>query len=383
MRFPVDADLVVFLYTASKIAFGSIPRLRRNVPKVPARYQIENVPLGSLTEAQTRYFAPYDKKLDAMNYWPVCTYRITNYGHCLLRQYVNPSETSRGVLIYELASTSTVAAPSGIIARRHSTSVQRRSHLTTRNAKLKTIFDRPPYQVVQECPQVSEPSEMKCIHDTRAQTMGCPGTPLSDPVSILKDVQSEHERFTAHQLSTAPTRPCPVKPAMPSPTGPLACHPQPSQPVRASLLPASVSARRNRRLSFPRLRLPELRTRRRPSRLQRRFFSVVQPGRNPARHLVAGAIIGYVLERQTFVWVFLLTDVLGRILPEPLSVPCRTAPSLAWWLTPSPRLKSAAVQFCCPRPLHRTKPAPHSLHTNLYSVSWYRTHSPRNLTPQQ
>ena len=43
--------------------------------------------------------------------------------------------------------------------------------LTTRNAKLKTILDRPPYQVVQECPQVSEPSEMKCIHDTRAQTM--------------------------------------------------------------------------------------------------------------------------------------------------------------------------------------------------------------------
>ena len=124
MRFPVDADLVVFLYTASKIAFGSIPRLRRNVPKVPARYQIENVPLGSLTEAQTRYFAPYDKKLDAMNYWPVCTYRITNYGHCLLRQYVNPSETSRCVvLIYDWLSTSTVAAPSATIALCHSTPV--------------------------------------------------------------------------------------------------------------------------------------------------------------------------------------------------------------------------------------------------------------------
>ncbi|MFZ0146698.1 MAG: hypothetical protein WAL08_20260 [Candidatus Sulfotelmatobacter sp.] len=317
MRFPVDADLVVFLYTASKIAFGSIPRLRRNVPKVPARYQIENVPLGSLTEAQTRYFAPYDKKLDAMNYWPVCTYRITNYGHCLLRQYVNPSETSRCVvLIYELAlNVDGRRTFSNNCTMSFHTRFSDDRILTTRNAKLKTILDRPPYQVVQECPQVSEPSEMKCIHDTRAQTMGCPVTPLSDPVSILKDVQSEHERFTAHQLSTGAYRPLPGGTsyaiadkahwrAIRNHLNPFAHRFSLRQflpaaivaaalPVFAFLDFAPAAAQAARNVGFSPVVAAE---------------AVIL-----ACYLVAGAIIGYVLERQTFVWVFLLTYVSARI----------------------------------------------------------------------
>jgi hypothetical protein len=68
MRFPVDADLAVFLYVTGRILFTALPNLRKSVPHVPILYQINNVPEASLSESQAHYFAPYDEKLAAMNY---------------------------------------------------------------------------------------------------------------------------------------------------------------------------------------------------------------------------------------------------------------------------------------------------------------------------
>jgi hypothetical protein len=317
MRVPVDADLFVFLYTASKIAFGSLPRLRRSSPDVPARYQITNVPANFLTEAQARYLAPYDEKLAAMNYWPVCTYRIDNYGHCLLRQYVNPSETSRCVVsIIELAlKVDGRRAASNTCTLSFHTRFTDDTILTTRNMKLKTILDRPPYQIVQECPRISEPSEMKRRHDARAQTMGCPVAPLSDPERIFKDVQSEHERFSAYQLSTGAYRPLPggnsyaladkahwrgirnfLNPFAHRfslrrflPTALIAA----ALPVFAFLYLAPAVAEAARNIGFPPFLAAE---------------AVIL-----ACYLVAGTLIGYVLERHTFIWVFLLTYLSVRL----------------------------------------------------------------------
>src|SRR5208282_3862383 len=151
MRFPIDADLLVFFYTAGKILL-SLPRLHRNAPIVPARYDIENVSPSALTEAQARYLAPYDEKLAAMSYWPVCTYRITNYGRSLLRQYVNPAETSRCVvMINELAlNVDGRRTFSNSCTMSFHTRFTDDTILTTRNMKLKSILDSTPYQVVQE-----------------------------------------------------------------------------------------------------------------------------------------------------------------------------------------------------------------------------------------
>jgi hypothetical protein len=312
MRIPVDADLLVFLFTLSKIVF-SLPRLRRCAPTVPVRYQIENVLNGWLTEAQAEYLAPYDKKLDAMNYLPVCTYRINNYGNNLLRQYVNPAETSRCVvMIHEQTLSVDGLQPftSSCTMSFHTRFTDDRI-LTTRNMKIKTILDRPPYQIVQECPQISEPSEMKRIHDARAQTMGCPVAPLSDPASIFKDVQSEHERFSEYQLASGAYEPLPDGNryaiadkahwrAIRNNLNPFANRVSIRQflpaaiiaatlPVFALLQFAPAAAHAARNIGFSPLATSE---------------AVIL-----ASYFVAGAIIGYVLERQTFVWVFLLTYV--------------------------------------------------------------------------
>ncbi len=316
MRFPVDADLLVFLYTLSKIVF-SIPRLQRSVPKVPVHYQIENVLEGWLTEPQARYLAPYDEKLAAMNYMPVCTYRITNYGQCLLRQYVNPAETSRCVvLIYELAlKVDGRPTFSNNCTMSFHTRFTDDRILTTRNAKVKDILDNPPYWLVQECPQISEPSEMKRIHDARAQTMGCPVAPFSDRDRIFKDVQSEHERFSQYQLSTGAYEP------LPDGNSYAIADKAHWRGIRNYLNPFAQG------VSMRRFLLPALVAAALPVFALLQFApAAAEAARNVglspvvaaeaatlACYLVAGAIIGYVLERQTFVWVFLLTYVSVRI----------------------------------------------------------------------
>lgn len=316
MPIPVDADLFVFLYTVSQIVF-SIPRLRRSAPTVPVRYQVENVLNGWLTEAQERYLDPYDKKLDAMNYSPVCTYRITNYGNNLLRQYVNPAETSRCVLlIYELALNvdGRKAFTSGCTMSFHTRFTDDRI-LTTRNSKVKTILDCPPYQIVQECPQISEPSEMKRVHDARAHTMGCPVTPLSDPASIIKDVQSEHERFSEYQLASGAYEPLPDgnsyaiadKAHWRAIRNNL--NPFTSRFSIPQFLPAAIIAAALPVFAFLGLAPSAAEAARNVG-----FSPVVATEAVIlACYLVAGALIGYVLERQTFVWVFLLTYVSARL----------------------------------------------------------------------
>jgi hypothetical protein len=182
---------------------------------------------------------------------------------------------------------------------------------TTRNMKLKSVLDCPPYQIVQECPNITEPSEMKRRHDARTQGMGCPVAPSSDPASIFKDVQSEHVRFCAYQLASGSYRTLPTGNGyavtdkvywrgIRNNLNPFAHRFSVRQFLPAAIVaavlpvfailklsPATAEAARN--IGFPPLVAAEAVT--------------------LACYLVAGAIIGYVLERQTFVWVFLLTYV--------------------------------------------------------------------------
>jgi hypothetical protein len=187
--------------------------------------------------------------------------------------------------------------------------------LTTRNMKLKSVLDRPPYQIVQECPQISEPSEMKRRHDARAQSMGCPVAPPADAASTFKDLQSEHERFSAYQLASGCYRLLPggnsyavadkahwrgirnhlnpfahrFSAARFLPAALLAA----ALPVLALLKLAPAAAEAARHVGFPPLAAADAVT--------------------LACYLVAGAVIGYVLEHQTFVWVFMLTYLSVRI----------------------------------------------------------------------
>jgi len=89
MTLPIDCDLLGFLWTTAKVVLGSKPQLRKNTRPIPLRYQREVVTDSSLSEAQKQYLVPLDARLEALNYRPMCTYRVANYGANLIREYSN------------------------------------------------------------------------------------------------------------------------------------------------------------------------------------------------------------------------------------------------------------------------------------------------------
>jgi hypothetical protein len=311
MRFAVDADLAVFLFVTGKILFTALPNLRQSVPHVPARYQIENVPEASVTEAQARYFAPYDEKLAAINYRPVCTYLISNYGKNLTRYYVNPAESSRcEVALHELALTveGKQTFTSSCVIHFHTRFTDDRV-LTTRNMKLKNILDNPPYWVLQECPQIDDPAKLKRIHDARAQTMGCPVAPLTAVDRIFKDVQSEHERYSTYQLSVGGYRPVPGEDSyafsdkvhwrgVRNYFNPLAQGISARRFLPFAILAAALTV--FARLEYAPAAAHAVRLLGLPPEFAAQ--AVIR-----LCYIVAGALIGYVLESETFLWGFLLT----------------------------------------------------------------------------
>jgi hypothetical protein len=319
LSIPLDADFVIFLYTIGKIVFTAMPRLRRNVlvSRIPAQYEIQEIDQAALTEAQRRYLAPYDEKLAAMNYFPVCTYRMTNYGHNLLRNYVNPMETSRCViLIHEIPlKIKGKRSPTNSCTMSFHTRFADDTILTTRNMRLRSLLDRPPYQVVQERPGISDPAEMKRVHDKRAARMGYAVPPPSEAASVFKDVKSEHVRFSEYQLSQETYK---LNPDGKTYSFTDKAH---WRGIRNHLNPFAhrFSARRFLPAALVAMALPLVGVTKLAPAAADAARNVGFPPAAAATavtlacYLCAGAIIGYVLERQTFVWVFLLTYLSVRI----------------------------------------------------------------------
>jgi len=318
MRVPIDADLFAFLYTLAFIVFGSLPQLRRNVARIPVQYEIEEIPPSKLSEKQAQYFAPYDQKLAAMNYWPTCTYRVTNYGHNLMRSYVNSAETSRFVaMIVELTTnvTGKQAIGQGRMMSFHTQFTDDRI-LTTRTMNLKTVMDRPPYQVLQERPHITEPAELKKEHEKLAAVLACPVAPPSTAAGIFKYMKSEHERFCSHQVAQGTLRlqPDGISYAMTDKVF--------WRGIRNHLNP--FANRFSLRQFLPAALVSEILPVVTALKLAPAVAHAAQEFGIPsaaaseatmlACYIAVGALVGYLLERHTFVWVFLLTYIPVRLL---------------------------------------------------------------------
>lgn len=334
MGFPVDADLF-FLAASVANVLGSLPRLR-NLPtsRVPVRYELQEVLPKALTEAQAKHLAPYDEKLAAMNYRPVCTYRIANYGHNLLRNYVNPVETARCVVMINEISPVEGGEPYPVNSC--TTSFHTRfsdcTILTTRNMAVKSIMDQPPYQVVQERPGLTDPTPLKREHDRKAATMGQPVSPPADTKSVFEDIQSEHQRFSDFYLEqgdyslqlgddsyTITDRV--HSRAIWNHLNPLAQNLSMRQ-----LLPAALIA-----IAVPLLAITKLSPAVAHAAVHIGFPPFIA-GRLVvlACFLLTGAMFGYLLENNTFLWALLLTYLAFRI---PNALPLGSAPNATYAAT--------------------------------------------------
>lgn len=308
----LDPDLTVFLLTVGVIVFASMPALRRNSVPVPFKWECDEVPSSQLTESQARFFSPYDEKLAAMGYFPVCTYRVRNYAHNLIRAYYNGADTARCyVMAVELTTQVGNVRSLGVssLLTFHTQYTDGRM-FTTRNSKLKSVLDNPPFRIVQEAPNVSDPTKMKALHDARAKELGCPIPAPSTPTALFKAVQEEHERFCAHQVAAGSFKLFPDgyyrltnKPFWRGIHNFL--NPFVHRIPLTKLIPVSLLG-----AALPVLGIAWLAPAAAQAAQQNGFPpSTVAHLAILTSYMLAGALIGYVLEQHCFVWVFLITYV--------------------------------------------------------------------------
>jgi hypothetical protein len=137
-----------------------------------------------------------------LNYKPLCTYRVANYGSNLLRQYYNPADPASCTLTIVEVQTNV----NGIKGVKNSHVVNFTTRfsgdkwLTTRNMENKSVMESPDYRVIQEYPHVIDVTQLKKRHDARAASLGTPVSPPSDVASVFEEGQQEHERFSAYQV---------------------------------------------------------------------------------------------------------------------------------------------------------------------------------------
>lgn len=202
----LDPDLIIFALTLGVVLTRTVPRMRQSGRVMPRTQNYQEVPSEALTDAQKNLFAPYDAKLEKLSYRPALTYRVANVGsgHNLQRYYVNPLDTAYCVVMIVELTVKTSRGPSF----GHSESVRFRTNftdgknLTTRNNRLKSVMDDPPYRIVQSCPRLNDLAELKRRHDKRAAVMGCPVTPAATADAVFKEAQRDHERFLDYQIQT-------------------------------------------------------------------------------------------------------------------------------------------------------------------------------------
>ena len=207
MAIPFDLDLPVYIWTTVKVVFGSKERLRRNSPPLPKDMEYEEIPDAQLTAAQKEYLHPIDSELAGLNYIPVLTFRAKNYANTsnrrhLLRRYGNSADpASCGLAVVEVKTT--VGAVEGCktsSTAEFTTRFSDGTRLTTRNLPLKSLFEKPPYRVVQDYPNVTGLAELKGKHDSRARKMGTPVPPPQAVSAVFAELSEEHRRNAEYQV---------------------------------------------------------------------------------------------------------------------------------------------------------------------------------------
>lgn len=198
----LDVDLLVFLATAARILFGSMPHLRRNVAAIPAEYEFEEVPPEALTPKQQAFFEPYDKQLLQLQYSPMCTYHVRNYGANLMRRYINPTDRAACTVMAVEVKSRVDGVESANLASNVSflTVFTDGKQLTTRNMQWRTVLDHPPEYVVQEYAYKEDLAALKKKHDARATKLGVPVSAEMSVPRMFEFYQKQHRRFSEFQV---------------------------------------------------------------------------------------------------------------------------------------------------------------------------------------
>jgi len=315
---PIDCDLIGFLWTSGVVLFGSKPQLRKNSIPIPVRYQRQLLDDSELTGKQLQYVAPLDNKLTTLGFRPFYTLRVTNYGSNLVRGYQNPADpASCTVTIVEVRTkVAGVAGVKNSHVVNFTTRLADGRELITRNMELKSVLDQPEYKIIQECPHVTNLAELKKMHDAKAASFGTPISPPRDVQSVITEFDKDHERFSGFQVQRGVYRLSPLgdtylltdkafNRGIRNYFNPFARRISISAALFSVLVGALLPL-------FGILKLAPAMAERfgaaPPSLFQPASLAIL------ACYLLAGALLGFIAESQSYIWVILITYVPAHLV---------------------------------------------------------------------
>jgi hypothetical protein len=203
LQLPFDLDLPIYLYVTGYTLFRAVSVLRDTASKraIPVNIEHLEVPASGLTAEQSQYLAGWDKKLEALNYRPVCTYRAVLFGHNLQRAYLAPGDTARcTVMVIELETSGEIKAVHHSCTVRFVTDYADGRRLAIINSKARSFLDPCPNHISQKCPNVNDVAELKRRHDRRGAALGQALWPPADATSIVALDEQKRKLFDQCQL---------------------------------------------------------------------------------------------------------------------------------------------------------------------------------------
>jgi len=317
MAIPFDIDLPVFLWINLKTILGTKQRLRESNRRIPMKFAFEEIPVEKLTQAQKDYMKPMDDQMAALNYFPLATFRITNFNFAtnLLRRYSNPADPASCALTVVEVKVK-VGEVEGV---KNAWSVEFVSRfpdgrrLITSSKSLQSLFDQPSWRITQNFPNVTNLSELKRKHDARARELGVPMPPPQEVSKVFEELQAEHDRYSNFLVERGIYKIAPEGGAF------AVTEKVHLRALRNHYLPFGS------RLSFPKLLFSALVGAVFPLfgilKLTPSFTALHTSLELSAAHLViaacylaAGVVIGYVCEGQKLTWIYLITYVPAHLV---------------------------------------------------------------------
>jgi hypothetical protein len=160
----------------------------------------EEVSDHELTPAQTQYFAVLDPQMHELGYRPTINRRATNMqGRALIRPYlseVDPAIVMMNLMTTELEGSGEHPMNYLEIATRYGDG----TILSTRNADISDVLEPHPQQIIQERRGLREPAALKAAHDRKAEELLTRGPTFSRAEDFEPVFHEFHERWCRHQI---------------------------------------------------------------------------------------------------------------------------------------------------------------------------------------
>lgn len=198
MNLPID--LALFFVVLLGFFVIGLPLITSRV-SVPKRVEFEDIPDHDLSPAQTAFFARLDPKLREVGYRPHGNRIPTNMqGRALVRLYLSdadPAIIMMNLLTSEVEGSGEHPMNYLEVMTRHDDG----TILSTRNAEISDVLDVLPGHVIQERRGLRDPSSLKCAHDRKAEEFKIRGPIFSRADEFEQSFHEYHERWCSHQVN--------------------------------------------------------------------------------------------------------------------------------------------------------------------------------------